>query len=301
MAADFLDIRKRVYNYPKMGNKAFFVAIPTSSGTGSEVTPFAIITDADNGVKYPLADYELLPNMAIVDTDNMMSQPKGLTSASGIDVLTHCLEAFVSMMASDYTDGMALRGMKLVFEYLPRAYDNPNDVEARDHMANASCLGGLAFANAFLGVNHSMAHKLGAFHHIPHGWANAVILTRVMRYNAAERPTKMGTFPQYDHPHTLARYAEAGCFCGVTGKDDREVFENFVKKIEELKAYIGVKETIKDYGVDEKYFLDTLDEMSEQAFDDQCTGANPRYPLVSELRELYLDAYYGREPGFYED
>ena len=207
MAADFLDIRKRVYNYPKMGNKAFFVAIPTSSGTGSEVTPFAIITDADNGVKYPLADYELLPNMAIVDTDNMMSQPKGLTSASGIDVLTHCLEAFVSMMASDYTDGMALRGMKLVFEYLPRAYDNPNDVEARDHMANASCLGGLAFANAFLGINHSMAHKLGAFHHIPHGWANAVILTRVMRYNAAERPTKMGTFPQYDHPHTLARYA----------------------------------------------------------------------------------------------
>ncbi len=202
MAADFLDIRKRVYNYPKMGNKAFFVAIPTSSGTGSEVTPFAIITDADNGVKYPLADYELLPNMAIVDTDNMMSQPKGLTSASGIDVLTHCLEAFVSMMASDYTDGMALRGMKLVFEYLPRAYDNPNDVEARDHMANASCLGGLAFANAFLGINHSMAHKLGAFHHIPHGWANAVILTRVMRYNAAERPTKMGTFPQYDHPHT---------------------------------------------------------------------------------------------------
>ena len=301
MAADFLDIRKRVYNYPKMGNKAFFVAIPTSSGTGSEVTPFAIITDADNGVKYPLADYELLPNMAIVDTDNMMSQPKGLTSASGIDVLTHCLEAFVSMMASDYTDGMALRGMKLVFEYLPRAYDNPNDVEARDHMANASCLGGLAFANAFLGVNHSMAHKLGAFHHIPHGWANAVILTRVMRYNAAERPTKMGTFPQYDHPHTLARYAEAGRFCGVIGKDDREVFENFVKKIEELKAYIGVKETIKDYGVDEKYFLDTLDEMSEQAFDDQCTGANPRYPLVSEIRELYLDSYYGREPGFYED
>lgn len=301
MAADFLDIRKRVYKYPKMGNKAFFVAIPTSSGTGSEVTPFAIITDADNGIKYPLADYELLPNMAIVDTDNMMSQPKGLTSASGIDVLTHCLEAFVSMMASDYTDGMALRGMKLVFEYLPRAYDNPNDVEARDHMANASCLGGLAFANAFLGVNHSMAHKLGAFHHIPHGWANAVILTRVMRYNAAERPTKMGTFPQYDHPHTLARYAEAGRFCGVIGKDDREVFENFVKKIEELKAYIGVKETIKDYGVDEKYFLDTLDAMSEQAFDDQCTAANPRYPLISEIRELYLDAYYGREPGFYED
>ena len=233
MSADFMDIRKRVYNFPKMGKKAFFIAIPTSSGTGSEVTPFAIITDADTGVKWPVTDYELMPNMAIVDTDNMMTQPKGLTSASGIDVLTHCLEAYVSMMASDYTDGLALRGMKLVFDYLPRAYENPNDVEARDHMANASCLGGLAFANAFLGVNHSMAHKLGAFHHIPHGWANAVILTRVMRYNASERPAKMGTFPQYDHPHTLARYAEAGRYCGVEGKDDWDVFEKFVAKIDD--------------------------------------------------------------------
>lgn len=300
MSADFMDIRKRVYNFPKMGKKAFFVAIPTSSGTGSEVTPFAIITDADTGVKWPVTDYELMPNMAIVDTDNMMTQPKGLTSASGIDVLTHCLEAYVSMMASDYTDGMALRGMKLVFDYLPRAYENPNDVEARDHMANASCLGGLAFANAFLGVNHSMAHKLGAFHHIPHGWANAVILTRVMRYNASERPAKMGTFPQYDHPHTLARYAEAGRYCGVEGKDDQEVFEKFIAKIEELKAFIGVKETIKDYGVDEKYFLDTLDAMSEQAFNDQCTGANPRYPLISEIKELYLDSYYNREAKSYD-
>ncbi|WP_282709925.1 bifunctional acetaldehyde-CoA/alcohol dehydrogenase [Lancefieldella sp. Marseille-Q7238] len=300
MSADFMDIRKRVYNFPKMGKKAFFVAIPTSSGTGSEVTPFAIITDADTGVKWPVTDYELMPNMAIVDTDNMMTQPKGLTSASGIDVLTHCLEAYVSMMASDYTDGMALRGMKLVFDYLPRAYENPNDVEARDHMANASCLGGLAFANAFLGVNHSMAHKLGAFHHIPHGWANAVILTRVMRYNASERPAKMGTFPQYDHPHTLTRYAEAGRYCGVEGKDDQEVFEKFIAKIEELKAFIGVKETIKDYGVDEKYFLDTLDAMSEQAFNDQCTGANPRYPLISEIKELYLDSYYNREAKSYD-
>ena len=300
MAADFLDIRKRVYNFPKMGKKAFFIAIPTSSGTGSEVTPFAIITDADTGVKWPVTDYELMPNMAIVDTDNMMTQPKGLTSASGIDVLTHCLEAYVSMMASDYTDGLALRGMKLVFDYLPRAYENPNDVEARDHMANASCLGGLAFANAFLGVNHSMAHKLGAFHHIPHGWANAVILTRVMRYNASERPAKMGTFPQYDHPHTLARYAEAGRYCGVEGKDDWDVFEKFVAKIEELKDFIGVKKTIKDYGVDEKYFLDTLDAMSEQAFNDQCTGANPRYPLISEIKDLYLDSYYGREATSYD-
>ena len=300
MSADFMDIRKRVYNFPKMGKKAFFIAIPTSSGTGSEVTPFAIITDADTGVKWPVTDYELMPNMAIVDTDNMMTQPKGLTSASGIDVLTHCLEAYVSMMASDYTDGLALRGMKLVFDYLPRAYENPNDVEARDHMANASCLGGLAFANAFLGVNHSMAHKLGAFHHIPHGWANAVILTRVMRYNASERPAKMGTFPQYDHPHTLARYAEAGRYCGVEGKDDWDVFEKFVAKIEELKDFIGVKKTIKDYGVDEKYFLDTLDAMSEQAFNDQCTGANPRYPLISEIKDLYLDSYYGREAKSYD-
>lgn len=300
MSADFMDIRKRVYNFPKMGKKAFFIAIPTSSGTGSEVTPFAIITDADTGVKWPVTDYELMPNMAIVDTDNMMTQPKGLTSSSGIDVLTHCLEAYVSMMASDYTDGLALRGMKLVFDYLPRAYENPNDVEARDHMANASCLGGLAFANAFLGVNHSMAHKLGAFHHIPHGWANAVILTRVMRYNASERPAKMGTFPQYDHPHTLARYAEAGRYCGVEGKDDWDVFEKFVAKIEELKDFIGVKKTIKDYGVDEKYFLDTLDAMSEQAFNDQCTGANPRYPLISEIKDLYLDSYYGREATSYD-
>ena len=301
MAMDFMDIRKRVYKYPKSGTKAFFVAIPTSSGTGSEVTPFSIITDAETGTKWPLADYELMPNMAIVDTDNMMTQPKGLTSASGVDVLTHALEAYVSVMASDYTDGLALRAMKLVFEYLPRAYDNPNDVEARDHMANASCMAGIAFANAFLGVNHSMAHKLGAYHHIPHGWANAVILTRVMRYNAAERPTKMGTFPQYDHPKTLQRYAEAARFCGVTGKDDSEVFEKFLAKIEDLKAYVGVKPTIKDFGVDEQYFLDTLDEMSENAFNDQCTGANPRYPLISEIKELYLDAYYNREPSSYED
>ena len=301
MAMDFMDIRKRVYTYPQSGVKAFFVAIPTSSGTGSEVTPFSIITDAETGTKWPLADYQLMPNMAIVDTDNMMTQPKGLTSASGVDVLTHALEAYVSVMASDYTDGLALRAMKLVFEYLPRAYDNPNDVEARDHMANASCMAGIAFANAFLGVNHSMAHKLGAYHHIPHGWANAVILTRVMRYNAAERPSKMGTFPQYDHPKTLGRYVECAKFCGVTGKNDQEIFDNFVAKIEELKEHVGVKKTIADFGVDEKYFLDTLDEMSENAFNDQCTGANPRYPLISEIKGLYMDAYYGREATSYED
>ena len=298
-AMDFMDIRKRVYNFPKMGKKAFFVAIPTSSGTGSEVTPFAIITDAKNGIKWPITDYELMPNMAIVDTDNMMTQPKGLTSASGVDVLTHCLEAYVSIMASDFTDSWALQGMKLVMDWLALAYDEPDNVEARDHMANASTLGGLAFANAFLGVNHSMAHKLGAYHHIPHGWANAVILTRVMRYNASERPVKMGTFSQYDHPKTLARYAQAGRFCGCTGATDEEVFENFIAKIQELFDHVGVKHTIAEYGVDEQYFLDTLDEMSENAFNDQCTGANPRYPLVSEIKELYLDAYYGRPASSY--
>ncbi|GAB6105092.1 bifunctional acetaldehyde-CoA/alcohol dehydrogenase [Blautia glucerasea] len=295
MAMDFMDIRKRIYTFPKMGKKAYFVAIPTSSGTGSEVTPFAIITDKDTGIKWPLADYELMPNMAIVDTDNMMSAPKGLTCASGIDVMTHAIEAYVSVMASDYTDSLALKAIKLVFDYLPRAYRDGNDVEARDHMANASCMAGMAFANAFLGVNHSLAHKLGAFHHIPHGIANALVLTDVMRYNSAEVPTKMGTFPQYQYPHTLARYAEIGRFVGLTGKDDQEVFEKLLEKLEELKKTIEIKPTIKDYNVDEKYFLETLDEMTEQAFNDQCTGANPRYPLMSELKEIYLKAYYGKE------
>ncbi len=294
MSMDFMDIRKRIYQFPKMGKKAYFVAIPTSSGTGSEVTPFAIITDQDTGVKWPLADYELMPNMAIVDTDNMMSAPKGLTCASGIDVMTHAIEAYVSVMASDYTDSLALKAIKLVFDYLPRAYKDGNDVEARDHMANASCMAGMAFANAFLGINHSMAHKLGAFHHIPHGIANALVLTDVMRYNSAEVPTKMGTFPQYQYPHTLARYAEIGRFVGLTGKTDQEVFEKLLDKLENLKKEIEIKPTIKDYNVDEDYFLETLDEMVEQAFNDQCTGANPRYPLMSELKELYLKAYYGK-------
>ena len=294
MAMDFMDIRKRIYTFPKMGKKAYFVAIPTSSGTGSEVTPFAIITDKETGIKWPLADYELMPNMAIVDTDNMMSAPKGLTCASGIDVMTHAIEAYVSVMASDYTDSLALKAIKLVFDYLPRAYKDGNDVEARDHMANASCMAGMAFANAFLGVNHSLAHKLGAFHHLPHGIANALVLTDVMRYNSAEVPTKMGTFPQYQYPHTLARYAEIGRFVGLTGKDDQEVFEKLIDKLEELKKVIEIKPTIKDYGVDEAYFRETLDEMTEQAFNDQCTGANPRYPLMSELKEIYLKAYYGK-------
>ena len=295
MAMDFMDIRKRVYTFPEMGKKAYFVAIPTSSGTGSEVTPFAIITDAETGVKWPLADYQLLPNMAIVDVDNMMTQPKGLTSASGIDVMTHAIEAFVSIMATDYTDGLAMKAVKMVFENLPSAYENgANDPKAREEMANASCMAGMAFANAFLGLNHSMAHKLGAFHHLPHGVANAVLLTEVMRYNASEAPTKMGTFSQYQYPHALARYAELGRFAGCTGKDDKEVFENFLARLEVLKEQIGIKKSIKEYGIDEKYFLDTLDDMVEQAFNDQCTGANPRYPLMKEIKELYLKCYYGK-------
>ena len=294
MSMDFMDIRKRVYTYPKMGKKAYFIAIPTSSGTGSEVTPFAIITDRETGIKWPLADYELMPNMSIVDTDNMMSAPKGLTCASGIDVMTHTIEAYVSVMASDYTDSLALRAIKLVFDYLPRAYKNGNDVEARDHMANASCMAGMAFANAFLGLNHSLAHKLGAFHHLPHGIANALVLLNVMRYNSAEVPTKMGTFPQYQYPHTLQRYAEIGRYVGLTGKNDQEVFEKLLAKLDELMRTIEIKPTIKEYNIDEKKFLDTLDEMSEQAFNDQCTGANPRYPLISEIKELYLKSYYGK-------
>ena len=294
MSMDFMDIRKRVYTYPKMGKKAYFIAIPTSSGTGSEVTPFAIITDRETGIKWPLADYELMPNMSIVDTDNMMSAPKGLTCASGIDVMTHTIEAYVSVMASDYTDSLALRAIKLVFDYLPRAYKDGNDVEARDHMANASCMAGMAFANAFLGLNHSLAHKLGAFHHLPHGIANALVLLNVMRYNSAEVPTKMGTFPQYQYPHALQRYAEIGRYVGLTGKNDQEVFEKLLAKLDELMRTIEIKPTIKEYNIDEKKFLDTLDEMSEQAFNDQCTGANPRYPLITEIKELYLKSYYGK-------
>ncbi len=294
MAMRFVDIRKRVYTFPKMGEKAYFVAIPTSSGTGSEVTPFAVITDQETGVKYPLADYELMPNMAIIDTDNMMSQPKGLTSASGVDVLTHALEAYASVMATDYTDGLALKAMKNVFDYLPTAYADGTNVEARNKMADASCMAGMAFANAFLGVCHSMAHKLGAFHHLPHGVANALLISLVVEFNANECPPKMGTFSQYQYPHTQARYAECARFCGIQAKDDKEAVKKLIDKIEELKESVGIKKTIKDYGIDEKYFLDTLDAMVEQAFDDQCTGANPRYPLMSEIKEMYLKAYYGK-------
>ena len=295
LAMRFMDIRKRVYTFPKMGEKAYFIAIPTSAGTGSEVTPFAVITDEKSGVKYPLADYQLMPNMAIVDADMMMNAPKGLTSASGIDAVTHALEAYASMMATDFTDGLALRSLKMIFEYLPRAYDNgPNDPVAREKMANAATMAGMAFANAFLGVCHSMAHKLGAFHHLPHGVANALMIDEVLRFNAAEVPAKMGTFPQYGYPHTLARYAEVADYLGIKGKNDAEKLKNFIKALDELKEKVGIKKTIKDYGIDEEKFLSTLDEMVEQAFDDQCTGANPRYPLMSEIKQMYLNAYYGK-------
>jgi len=295
MAMRFMDIRKRIYTFPKMGEKAYFIAIPTSSGTGSEVTPFAVITDEESGIKYPLADYELLPKMAIVDADMMMNQPKGLTSASGVDVLTHALEAYASVMATDYTDGLALKAMKNIFEYLPAAYENgPHDAKAREQMATASTMAGMAFANAFLGVCHSMAHKLGAYHHLPHGIANALLITDVMRFNAAEVPAKMGTFSQYQYPHCKERYVECADFLHIKGKNDDEKFENLIAAIEELKEKVGIKKTIKDYGVDEKEFLRTLDEMTEMAFDDQCTGANPRYPLMKEIKAMYLKAYYGK-------
>ena len=295
MAMRFMDIRKRIYTFPKMGEKAYFIAIPTSSGTGSEVTPFAVITDEESGIKYPLADYELLPKMAIVDADMMMNQPKGLTSASGIDALTHALEAYASIMATDYTDGLALKAMKNIFEYLPAAYENgPHDAKAREQMATASTMAGMAFANAFLGVCHSMAHKLGAYHHLPHGIANALLITDVMRFNAAEVPAKMGTFSQYQYPHCKERYVECADFLHIKGKNDYEKFENLIAAIEELKEKVGIKKTIKDYGVDEKEFLRTLDEMTEMAFDDQCTGANPRYPLMKEIKAMYLKAYYGK-------
>ena len=294
MAMRFMDIRKRVYTFPKMGEKAYFIAVPTSAGTGSEVTPFAVITDETTGQKYPLADYELLPKMAIVDANLMMNAPKGLTSASGADALVHAIEAYASMMATEFTDGLAIEAIKTIFEYLPRAYENgANDPEAREKMANAATMAGMAFANAFLGICHSMGHKLGAYHHLPHGITVSLVLDEVMRFNSAEIPNKMGTFPQYDHPHTLRRYAEIAEALNIGGENDYEKMENLIRKIDELKDRIGIKRTIREYGIDEQTFLATLDEMSEKAFDDQCTGANPRYPLISEIKDIYLKTYYG--------
>ena len=295
MAMRFCDIRKRIYKFPKMGEKAYFIAVPTSAGTGSEATPFAVITDESTGIKYPLADYELMPNMAIVDVDYHMTAPKGLTASSGIDAVSHALEAYAAVMATEYTDGLALQALKSLFKYLPRAYADGSDVEAREKVANAATMAGMAFANAFLGVMHSMAHKLGAFHHIAHGLANALMMDEVIRFNACDAPTKMGTFPQYDHPHTMARYAEVADALGCGGNTDAEKVEALIAKIDELKATIGIKPTIRDYVPDEEAFLASLDAMTEQAFDDQCTGANPRYPLMSEIKQMYLNAYYGRQ------
>ena len=296
MAMRFMDMRKRVYTFPKMGEKAYFIAVPTSAGTGSEVTPFAVITDETTGQKYPLADYELLPKMAIVDADMMMNAPKGLTSASGIDALVHSIEAYVSMMATEFTDGLAIEAIKTIFEYLPRAYEEgANDPIAREKMANAATMAGMAFANAFLGICHSMGHKLGAYHHLAHGVTVGLVLDEVMRFNAEEVPTKMGTFPQYEYPHALRRYAEIADSLNLGGNTDQEKLERLINKIDELKERVGFKKTIKDYGISEEDFLSTLDEMSEKAFDDQCTGANPRYPLISEIKEIYLKTYYGGE------
>ena len=294
MAMCFSDIRKRIYTFPKMGEKAYFIAVPTSAGTGSEVTPFAVITDSDTGIKYPLADYELMPDMAIVDADLQMSAPKGLTAASGIDAVSHSMEAFASMLATDYTDSLALRSLKIMFEYLPRAYENgEGDPEAREKTANAATMAGMAFANAFLGVCHSMAHKLGAFHHLPHGIANALMLDEVIRFNSADVPAKMGTFPQYAYPHTKACYAEIADYLNLGGKTDDEKVESLISALDVLKDKIGIKKTIRDYVPNEEDFLNRLDSMTEQAFDDQCTGANPRYPLMSEIKQMYLNAYYG--------
>lgn len=296
MAMDFMDIRKRVVTFPKMGTKAMLVCVPTTAGTGSEVTPFAIITDQRDGTKYPITDYELLPNMAIVDSDLMLTIPKGLTRASGIDALTHCMEAYASMYATSFTDALAKEGIQEIFAYLPRAYKNlGNDPVAREHMAHAATLAGMAFANAFLGIDHSCGHKLGAYHHLPHGVCVSLMLDEVMKFNAGEKPTKMGTFPQYQYPHTLRRYAEIAEMLGITGKNDEEKFKKLIKKIGDLKMEIELPMTIKEAGVDESKFLASLDEMSEAAFNDQCTGTNPRYPLISEIKELYLKAYYGEK------
>lgn len=296
MAMRFMDIRKRVYKFPEMGKKAYFIAIPTSAGTGSEVTPFAVITDEGTGIKYPLADYELMPDMAIIDVDLHMSAPKGLTAASGIDALIHALEAYVSILATDYTDGLAIKAIKLIFDYFPRAYENgQTDVRAREKMANAAAMAGIAFANSFLGVCHSMAHKLGAAFSLPHGVANALMIEWVIRYNSDDSRAKMGTFPQYEYPHTRERYAQIADILGLGGSNDSEKLENLIAAINDLKEKTGIRKSIKDYGVDEKEFKNGLDDLAWKAFDDQCTGANPRYPMVEDIKKMYMSAYYGME------
>ena len=294
LAMTFMDIRKRIYKFPTMGQKAMMVAIATSAGTGSEVTPFAVITDEETGVKYPLADYELTPDMAIVDAELMMTSPKGLTACAGIDVLVHSIEAYVSIMASEYTNGLALEAIRLVFKYLPGAYnEGTTNIKAREKMAHASCMAGMAFSNAFLGINHSMAHKLGAFHHLPHGMANSLVMKEVIKFNATDAPTKQAAFAQYKYPNAAWRYAKIADHLGLGGNTEAEKVELLLKAIDELQNKVNMPKTIKDAGVSEVKFFETLDEMVEQAFDDQCTGANPRYPLMKELKEMYITSYYG--------
>jgi acetaldehyde dehydrogenase/alcohol dehydrogenase len=296
LAMRFMDIRKRIFTFPEMGQKAQFIAVATSAGTGSEVTPFAVITDDETGVKYPLADYELTPDMAIVDPQLMLSMPKGLTAASGIDVLTHALEAYASIFASEFTNPLALEATRLVFKYLPESVAGGAEAKkAKEKMANASCIAGMSFSNAFLGLCHSMAHKLGAAHHIPHGVANALLLNEVIKFNATDAPLKMASFAQYKYPNAKSRYVKVADFLGLGGSNDDEKVSALVQKIDELKEAIGIPATIAEWGISEKAFLASLDKMTEDAFDDQCTGANPRYPLMSEMKELYLRAYYGVE------
>ena len=296
LAMTFMDISKRIYPFPKMGQKAMMVSIPTSAGTGSEVTPFAVITDEQSGVKYPLADYELTPDMAIVDAELMMNMPKGLTAASGIDALVHAIEAYVSVLASEFTNGLALEAIRLVFKYLPQAYnEGTTNVKAREKMAHASTIAGMAFANAFLGICHSMAHKLGAEHHIAHGVANGILIDHVIRFNAVDNPRKQASFPQYKYPNAKWRYAKIAEYLNLGGKNDDEKVENLIKAIQNLKKQINLPSTIAECGVTKEAFYSTLDSMTEDAFDDQCTGANPRYPLMSELKEMYINAYSNNE------
>ncbi len=295
LAMRFMDIRKRIYPFPKLGEKATFIAVPTTSGTGSEVTPFAVITDEVTGIKYPLADYELTPHMAIIDTELMMNIPKGLTAASGFDALVHAIEAYVSVLASEYTNGLALEAIRLIFKYLPLCYtEGQTNEKAREKMAHASTMAGMAFANAFLGVCHSMAHKLGAFHHIPHGLANALLINEVVKFNAEESPTKMAAFPQYKYPNITYRYARIADYLQLGGTTDEEKVELLLNALDNLKDQLEMPKNIESMGVSESKFLESLDEMSHLAFDDQCTGANPRYPLISEIKEMYLNAFHGK-------
>lgn len=295
LAMRFMDIRKRVYKFPTMGEKAYFVAIPTSAGTGSEVTPFAVITDEKTGVKYPLADYELTPDMAIIDAELMMNMPRGLTAASGVDALTHAIEAYVSVLASEYTNGLALESIRLIFKYLPLAYNEGNDnVKAREKMAHAATIAGMAFANSFLGICHSMAHKLGSMHHVPHGVANALLINEVIRFNAVDDPRKQAAFPQYKYPNVKWRYGVIADYLNLGGNTPEDKIDRLIEKIDELKAQVGMPKTIAEFGVSKDKFYSSLDEMVEQAFDDQCTGANPRYPLMSEIKQMYINAFEGK-------